>query len=89
MLGGAVSAARLATALSRTLGRTVVDETSLGGSYDVSLHWTPDDAQPAADNPTDPSLFTALQEQLGLRLESARGPVEVLVVDQAEKPSEN
>ncbi len=89
MLGGAVSAARLATALSRILARTVVDETSLGGSYDISLHWTPDDAQPAADNSADPSLFTALQEQLGLRLESARGQVEILVVDRAEKLSEN
>jgi len=89
MLGGSVSAARLAAALSRTLGRTVVDETSLGGSYDVSLHWTPDEAPPAVDNSADPSLFTALQEQLGLRLESAKGPVEVLIVDRAEKPSEN
>ncbi len=88
MLGGAVSTAKFAATLSRILGRTVVDETALDGSYDISLHWTPDDA-PSPANSADPSFFTALQEQLGLRLESGRGPVEVLVVDQAEKPSEN
>lgn len=89
MLGGAVSTAKLGSALSRILGRTVVDKTELNGSYDISLHWTPDDAQAPAADLADPSFFTALQEQLGLRLESGRGPVEVLVVDQSEKPSEN
>ena len=86
--------ARLAIALSRILGRTVTDETGLGGTYDVNLRWTPDETQalqtpqPLVD-PTAPSLFTAIQEQLGLRLESGKGPVEVLVIDQAEKPSGN
>jgi uncharacterized protein (TIGR03435 family) len=88
MLGGAVSTTKLAASLSRTLGRTVVDETGLSGSFDVSLHWTPD-AQPQTANSSDPDFFTAIQEQLGLRLESGRGPVEVLVVDQAERPSQN
>ena len=92
--GGTVGMARLAIALSRILGRTVTDETGLGGTYDVNLRWTPDETQalqtpqPLAD-PTAPSLFTAIQEQLGLRLESGKGPVEVLVIDQAEKPSGN
>lgn len=90
MLGGSVATAKLAAALSRTLGRTVMDETGLEGSYDISLHWTPDDTLPAAANASnDPSFFTALQEQLGLRLEPGKGPVEVLVVDRAEKPSQN
>jgi uncharacterized protein (TIGR03435 family) len=92
--GGSVTLARLAIALSRILGRTVIDETSLGGTYDVNLRWTPDETQalqtpqPAIDSAA-PSLFTGLQEQLGLQLESGKGPVEVLVIDQAEKPSGN
>jgi uncharacterized protein (TIGR03435 family) len=94
MRGGSVAMARFAIALSRILGRTVTDETGLGGSYDVNLRWTPDETQalqtpqPVVDS-TAPSLFTAIQEQLGLRLESGKGPVEVLVIDQAEKPLGN
>ena len=86
--------ARLGIALSRVLGRTVLDETGLVGTYDVDLRWTPDETQalqtpqPPVDS-TAPALFTAIQEQLGLRLESGKGPVEVLVVDEAEKPSGN
>lgn len=89
MLGGRVAMAKLASGLSRTLGRTVVDETGLSGSYDIELRWTPDDAQPAPDSAAPPSFFTAIQEQLGLRLESGRGPVEVLVVDRVERPTGN
>jgi uncharacterized protein (TIGR03435 family) len=94
MMGGSVGMPRLAIALSRVLGRTVTDETGLTGTYDVNLRWTPDETQslqtpqPLLD-PLAPSLFTAIQEQLGLRLESGKGPVEVLVIDNAEKPSEN
>jgi uncharacterized protein (TIGR03435 family) len=78
--------ATFASALSGKLGRSVVDRTGLKGFYDFLLTWTPDEAQ--ADTP-GPSLFTAIQEQLGLKLESTKGPVEVLVVDRAERPSEN
>src|SRR5262249_44349223 len=69
--------------------RTVVDKTGFNGTFDVDLKWNPDEAtaNPTAD--TAPSIFTALQEQLGLKLESARGPVEVLVIDSVQKPSEN
>jgi uncharacterized protein (TIGR03435 family) len=84
--------------LSRLLGRTVVDKTGLKGKYDVDIEWTfdeaiviqlpPDAPKPASDG-AGPSIFTALQEQLGLKLESQKGPVEVLVIDRAEKPSEN
>ena len=63
-----------------------MDRTGLKGFYDFLLTWTPDEAQ--ADAP-GPSLFTAIQEQLGLKLESTKGPVEILVVDRAERPSEN
>ncbi|HET9830352.1 MAG TPA: TIGR03435 family protein [Vicinamibacterales bacterium] len=63
------------------LGRLIVDRTGLTGGYDIELEWTPT---------TDgPSIFTALREQLGLKLESSRGPVPMLVIERVEKPSEN
>jgi uncharacterized protein (TIGR03435 family) len=91
--------ANMVPMLSRMLGRTVIDKTGLTGNYDITMEWTPDDAQlsmlppdvprpPPPDNP-GPSIFTALQEQLGLKLESQKGPVDILVVDRVEKPSEN
>jgi len=84
--------------LSQQLGRPVIDKTGLKGLYDFKLQWTPEFGQgpivpggpepppPPADGP---SIFTAIQEQLGLRLESTKGPVEVLVIDSVQKPSEN
>ena len=74
--------------LSRMLGRSVIDKTGLTGKFDVTAEWTPDDPQAAAPLPPDapkppsgdvgPSIFTAFQEQLGLKLESQKGPVEIL-----------
>jgi uncharacterized protein (TIGR03435 family) len=78
--------------LAGQLGRPVLDRTGLSGAFDFKMEWMPDVAQADAvtpGDPTGPSLFTALQEQLGLKLESTKGPVEVLVIDQVEKPSEN
>lgn len=77
--------------LMREVGRPVIDRTGLKGLYDMKLEWTPENLQAGAQNGllAAPLLTTALQEQLGLRLESTRGPVEVLVVESAEKPSEN
>lgn len=72
---------------SNLVGRTVVDKTSLIGNYDIDLKWTPDDQQGTPD--AGPTLFTAFEEQLGLKLEPAKGPVDTLVVDHVEKPSEN
>jgi uncharacterized protein (TIGR03435 family) len=77
------------------LDRPVVDKTGLSGRYDFDLTWAPDETQfggevPVA--PTDtpsPSLFTAMQEQLGLRLIATRGPADVLVIDTATKPTPN
>ena len=70
------------------IGRPVRDGTGLAGAFDLDLEWAPNQlSQP--EPPTGPSIFTALQEQLGLKLEPARGPVEILVVDHAEKPSQN
>lgn len=87
--------------LTRQVGRSVVDQTGLKDNYDFTLKWSPDenratagagpegaDAPPAADN-SGPSIFTAIQEQLGLKLESSRGPVEALVIDHVERPTEN
>ena len=91
--------AELAKTLSRTyvsmLGRNVIDGTGLTGAFDLHLTWAMDSAgarSGAIDNALDlagPSIFTALQEQLGLKLESTKGPVEVLVIDHIEKPSGN
>lgn len=71
--------ADLARYFSQTLGRTVLDQTGLTGFFDIKLEWMPE----------DDSVFTVIQEQLGLRLESTKAPVEVLVIDHAEKPSAN
>jgi uncharacterized protein (TIGR03435 family) len=79
-------------ALSRqNLDRALIDKTNLSGSYDIKLQWNPN-LTPGGDPSTSsdqPSIFTALQEQLGLKLESAKGPVRVLVIDNAQRPSEN
>jgi bla regulator protein blaR1 len=98
----AVGLGMLALNLSNELGRPVIDKTGLAGKYDFELKWassqasapqlgapprTTDFGPPA--NPDGPSIFAALQEQLGLRLETAKGPVEVLVIDRAQRPSEN
>jgi uncharacterized protein (TIGR03435 family) len=80
-----ISMADFANLLSGRSDRIVVDNTGISGSYDVKLEWAPD---PAPES-TIPSLFAALQEELGLRLEPARGPVEMIVIDSIEKPTEN
>ena len=72
--------------LPNSTGRAVIDETGLRGSYDFTLQWAPDGAD--ASDPR-PSLFTALEEQLGLKLVSSTAPVDILVIDHIERPSEN
>lgn len=79
---------RLAEVLSRQMDLPVVNETGLEGSYDLKLEWNPDPGRPTKID-SEPSIFTALQEQLGLRLTSRKTPVEVIVIDHAERPSEN
>ena len=81
--GGSIGFGSLAQSLSPVVGRVVLDRTGLTGKFDFQLKWAQD---PTADT-TGPSIFTALQEQLGLKLESTRGPVEVLVIDRVERPS--
>jgi uncharacterized protein (TIGR03435 family) len=85
--------ASLVALISQTLGRTVIDKTGLTGLYDLTLTWTSDstvESPASADaSSSSPTIFTALGEQLGLKLESAKGPVKILVIDHIEKPSEN
>jgi uncharacterized protein (TIGR03435 family) len=82
--GRAIPLAQLATSLAPFVNRFVFDKTEMGGRFDVKLTWTPDGI--AADDSAGPSIFTALQEQLGLKLVAERGPVEVMVVDHVEEP---
>lgn len=86
--GKAITMAQLATSLAPFLSRFSIDKTELSGRFDVELTWTPDQVAASGDS-AGPSIFAAIQEQLGLKLVSERGPVEVLVVDRGEKPSEN
>ncbi|HYM25680.1 MAG TPA: TIGR03435 family protein [Vicinamibacterales bacterium] len=101
MVVGAAPTLQIAASLSQFAGRIVVDKTGLTGAYDMNLTWTPDNLpqrppgapEPLVNgvpiDPNGPSLFTAVQEQLGLKLESQRAPVKVLVIDRAEHPVEN
>lgn len=91
MRGVDVQVSRLAPLLSRLLGHRVVDGTGLTGNFDINMEWTPDAIERPSDLPTEvgPSIFTALQEQLGLKLESRKGATEVLVIEHVERPSEN
>jgi uncharacterized protein (TIGR03435 family) len=84
----------LARELAHSQGRVVVNKTGLTGRYDLTLRWTPDDAStPLLNGEPDPNappgLFTAIQDQLGLKLESCKGPVPVLVIDHIEPSSAN
>jgi uncharacterized protein (TIGR03435 family) len=89
--GYKLTSADLAGGLSFFLGRLVRDKTGLTGKYDIELQWTPDGALLESPPPDagPPSIFTALQQQLGLKVESARGPVRILVIDHVERPTEN
>lgn len=92
--------AQFVTQLSQLTNSVVVDRTGLTGGYDINLKWTPTPDQlppgpppPGAElppiDPDGPTLFTALQEQLGLKLDAERGPVQVLVVEKLQRPAEN
>jgi len=101
LVGQSVPIKFLVDLLSAILGRPISDKTGLTGTYDFTLQWTPDENQsspggapngpppPAPADTTGPSLFTAIQEQLGLKLESGKGPVEIIVIDHVERPSGN
>jgi uncharacterized protein (TIGR03435 family) len=104
LAGTGVGLDSLCDVLSRFLGRVVLDKTGLKAKYDFTLQWTPEEGQQgqlfkgAGAPPTDaapppeangPTVFAAVQEQLGLKLDSQKSAVEVLVIDHIEKPSEN
>jgi uncharacterized protein (TIGR03435 family) len=99
--GKGVTIENLLSSLSSASGRPVLDKTGLTGKYDYRLEWAPDDNQASAPGgppsgtaapevePSGPNIFTAVQEQLGLKLESAKGPVTIYVIDHADKASGN
>ncbi len=89
LIGRRVTAETVATMLSRQLEREVLNRTGLAGEYDVQLNFAPESGPCQADASGFPSIHTALQEQLGLKLEAAKGPVDVLVIDRVERPGEN
>jgi uncharacterized protein (TIGR03435 family) len=90
MIGQGLPIKIITESLSEVLGRPVTDQTGLTGYYDFRLEWAPDDIDAAAHpDGARPALFTALQEQLGLKLEARRGPVEVLYIESASEPSAN
>jgi bla regulator protein blaR1 len=80
---------QLTDSLSSLLGRPVINETGLEGPFDFNLQWTPDAQLATPGENAGASIFAAIQEQLGLKLESKKGPVSVFVVEKIEKPSEN
>jgi uncharacterized protein (TIGR03435 family) len=85
---GGYAMSEVARLLTNEAGRLVVDRTGLPGLYDLELSWTPFNG--SADTPADADgvgMFTALQEQLGLKLEPSTGPVDVLVIDAVERPT--
>ena len=100
MVANAVRLRTLTSFLSGRTGRTVLDKTGLEGIFDFTLHWTPrapvassaaaagPEAPPTASDPAGASIFTAVQE-LGLKLEAAKAPLEVLIIDSVQKPSQN
>ena len=88
--------AALANLLVAPAQRLVIDRTGLSGNWDLDVKYTPDKSQippgvelPPGIDPNGPSMFTALEEQLGLKLRPARGPVEVLVIDSVQQPTPN
>jgi uncharacterized protein (TIGR03435 family) len=99
--GTAITMEAFATALSQTLQQPVTDQTGFAGTFDVHVEWAPDQSTPGilapdlgppdggATDPNGKSIFTVLQEQLGLKLESSKAPVEFLVIDRLERPDEN
>jgi bla regulator protein blaR1 len=100
LAGSQTSISFLAQTLSQIVGRPILNRTGLIGKYDFELKWNPDqssansplgEALPSLSpvDPNRPNIFTAIQEQLGLKLDSSKGPVEVIVVDHIEKASAN
>ena len=84
-----MSMAEFAPDLGDFLDRPAVDQTGLAGRYDFLLKWTADDSRAPTDGTAPPGLFTAIQQQIGLKLEPAKAPLDVLIVDAVQRPSAN
>ena len=89
-----MTVAELAGTISMVLDRPVVDRTGVEGTFDVHLRWTPDpgevgDSATASAGESSGSIFSVLKERLGLKLQRATGPVDVLVIDHVERPDPN
>ena len=90
LIATGVPLSSLADYLSGQVNRIVVDKTGVAGKYNLQLSWSPDDAgPPAADSAALPGIFTALQEQLGLKLQPGKADIETFVIDYAAIPSED
>jgi uncharacterized protein (TIGR03435 family) len=93
--GEAVTMASFVQFLGGSLGESVVDKTGIEGKYSIRLKWAPTESEPgytpnAHDNdPDGASIFTAIQEQLGLKLEATKGSVDALIIDHVDRPSAN
>ncbi len=93
--GREIFIARFADALSRVADRKVIDRTGMPGTFNIRLQWLPDEGNTIRSGdaielrPDTPSIFTALREQLGLKLEPGKAAVDLLLIDQAERPGEN
>jgi uncharacterized protein (TIGR03435 family) len=86
LTGHFVPISEFASVLESITGRPVLDRTNLTGQYDIDIRWTPG---LAADDLSAPSLSTTIEEQLGLKLQSGKGPVSILIVEHVERPNEN
>jgi uncharacterized protein (TIGR03435 family) len=91
ILASAIAMTQIANTLNRAVDRPVVDRTNLKGYFNMRLQFAPDAGAPAVsgDAAPAPSIFTAVQEQLGLRLELSKNSMEVLVIDSVQRPTEN
>jgi uncharacterized protein (TIGR03435 family) len=102
LVGNAVTLGRFASTVSPPLGRMVIDKTGLSGRFDIQMRWAPEpyesylpqsiidmSGETLTPDPSGPSFFSALQEQLGLRLETAKAPVEMLIIEHADRPKAN
>lgn len=89
LAGGTRTIQQLAVTLQSMVGRPVIDRTGLTGAYDIDLQWTPEESNSDPPQSDTPSIFTALQEQLGLKLTPQKAPVQVLVIDKVTRPTAN
>jgi uncharacterized protein (TIGR03435 family) len=89
MKGAGLDLGKIAAAFSQRAGRPVVDKSGLQQKFDIDMELPPGGPISSPSDTGGPSIFTAIQEQLGLKLEATKGPIDALVIDQVQRPSEN